>query len=95
MCISPKWNVKLIVLTLTFIRILTNIMIIHLQSNSVPLHFVQIEHIVKCIIASIKKTNKKTEKKQKLNKIEIQFLNSIEILKRNINHNFKHYWKVK
>jgi len=62
MCISPKWNVKLIALTLTFIRILTNIMIIHLHSNSVPLHFVQIEHIVKCIIASIKKTNQKKKK---------------------------------
>jgi hypothetical protein len=30
-------------------------MIIHLHSNSVPLHFVQIEHIVMSIIASLPK----------------------------------------
>jgi hypothetical protein len=30
-------------------------MIIHLNSNSVPLHFVQIEHIIKCTIVNLPK----------------------------------------
>jgi hypothetical protein len=30
-------------------------MIIHLHSDSVPFHFMQIEHIIKCIIISLPK----------------------------------------